>query len=86
MLMTFRVKKKVKLFFSDLIFSSFNEFNIKPDLLKRFKEAYYFRAWIYTVIVNQVSGSIWAVDFVTFQGFLVAFTAFSKFGAAITIS
>ena len=54
--------------------------------LKRFKEAYYFRAWIYAVIVNKMSGSIRAVDFVAFQCFLVAFTAFFKFGAAVTIS
>jgi hypothetical protein len=35
-------------------------------LLKGFKEADYIGALIYAVIVNQVSCSVWAVDFVAF--------------------
>jgi hypothetical protein len=54
--------------------------------LKGFKETYYIWVWIYTVIVNQVRCSVWAVDFVAFNGFSVAFAAFFKFGAAITIA
>ncbi len=41
---------------------------------------------MYTGTVNQVSSAVWAVNFVAFYGFLVAFAAFLKFGAAITIS
>jgi hypothetical protein len=54
--------------------------------LKGFKEAYYIWALVYAVIVNQVSCSIWAVDFVAFIGFFVPYTAFLKHGAAIAIS
>jgi hypothetical protein len=46
--------------------------------LKGFKEADYIGALIYAVIVDQVSCSVWAVDFVTFHSFLVADAAFFK--------
>jgi len=73
------IKYKDTLFLTNLMTSYFGS-------LKSFKETDYVWTLMYTVTVNQVSGSVWTVDFVTFHSFLVADAAFLKHGAAITIS
>jgi hypothetical protein len=75
----FSTDKKKKFLIGDLA-------KLVVGSLERLYETDYVWALIYAVAVNQVSCAVWAVDFVTFQGSLVAYATFLELGAAITIS
>ena len=38
------------------------------------------------VLVNQVRGSVWAIDFPVYENTLVTFLAYPVLGAAVTVS
>jgi hypothetical protein len=59
---------------------------VNSQSLERLCETDHNWTLIYAGTINQVGCAIGAVDFVTLESFLVAFAAFLKLGAAITIS
>jgi len=56
------------------------------ELLKRFEETDNVRALGYAGVIDQVCCSIWAVNFVSFNGLLETDAAFLKIGAAVAVA